>query len=277
MTSLVHSHSYNLLHHWQLQHRWGKSKSEKTSLRTSRDKVGQTFAVLGYGSIGRQAGRVAQAMGMRVIAYTASPRETPESRKDKGYIVPGTGDPDGRIPSAWFSGTDKASLHHFLSQDIDHLLIAVPLTPSTRHLLSLQEFEILGRCNAFISNISRGPIIDQGAFISALEAYASNVGSQTATSTDEPIHGSIENDRPTELSLTESIPGLRGAALDVTDPEPLPPDDPLWDTSNCIISPHISGGGTAYTERAFEILELNLKRKEKGEKMINVVDRKKGY
>ena len=216
-------------------------------------------------------------MGMRVIAYTASPRNTPESKRDEGYIVPGTGDPEGIIPTAWFSGTDKASLHHFLSQDVDHLLISVPLTPSTRHLLSREEFEILSRRNAFISNISRGPIINQSALICALESYAAHAGSHTSISTNEPTHGSIENDHATDKALTEYVAGLRGAALDVADPEPLPPDDPLWDAPNCIITPHISGGGTAYAERAFEILELNLKKKEKGEKMINVVDRKKGY
>ena len=72
--------------------------------------------------------RVAKAMGMDVIAYTASPRKTPESRRDNGYIVPGTGDPDGTFPSAWYSGTSKEELHEFLKQGIDLLVIGVPLT-----------------------------------------------------------------------------------------------------------------------------------------------------
>jgi hypothetical protein len=72
--------------------------------------------------------RVAKAMGMDVIAYTASPRLTPESKRDDGFIVPGTGDPEGEFPSAWYSGTDKESLHKFLGQDIDLLVLAVPLT-----------------------------------------------------------------------------------------------------------------------------------------------------
>jgi hypothetical protein len=67
-------------------------------------------------------------MGMDVIAYTASPRETPESKRDGGYIVPGTGDPDGSIPSAWYSGTSKEDVHKFLSQKIDLLVVSVPLT-----------------------------------------------------------------------------------------------------------------------------------------------------
>lgn len=187
---------------------------------------------------------------MDVIAYTASPRATKESKKDAGFIVPGTGDPEGDIPSAWYSGLDKSSLHNFLQQDIDHLLISVPLTPKTKHLISAPEFELLGTRNTFVSNISRGPIIQQTDLIAALNKGAENDG----------------NDG-----------GLGGAALDVTDPEPLPKDDPLWDAPNVIITPHVSGTGTAYVERAFQVLEVNLDRREKGEKMINVVDREKGY
>jgi hypothetical protein len=67
-------------------------------------------------------------MGMDVIAYTASPRKTPESKHDNGYIVPGTGDPDGSIPSAWYSGTGKENVHEFLKQEIDLLVVSVPLT-----------------------------------------------------------------------------------------------------------------------------------------------------
>lgn len=70
---------------------------------------------------------------------------------------------------------------------------------------------------------------------------------------------------------------LRGAALDVTDPEPLPEDSELWDMENVIVTPHISGIGKAYTERSFQILDINLGKREDGEKMLNVVDRKRGY
>jgi hypothetical protein len=72
--------------------------------------------------------RCAAAMGMDVIVHTATPKTTPEQRADHGYIVPGIGDPDGSIPREWYSGTDKASLHEFLSQNIDLLVVSVPLT-----------------------------------------------------------------------------------------------------------------------------------------------------
>jgi phosphoglycerate dehydrogenase-like enzyme len=185
-------------------------------------------------------------MGMDVIAYTASPRTTPESKKETGYIVPGTGDRDGLIPSAWYSGLDKASLHNFLKQDIDILLIAVPLTPQTRHFLGEEEFKILGRKNAFIVNIARGAIIKTEDLITAVK-------------------------KPFKEG------GLRGAALDVTEPEPLPADSELWDVENIVVTPHVSGLGDTYAERAIAILDINLTNLENGKPLINLVSRKKGY
>ncbi|KAL9102919.1 MAG: hypothetical protein Q9163_001979 [Psora crenata] len=255
LTALAHSHHYNLLHDWQRAKKWGKSANEKV-LRSLRDQTCQRLGVLGYGSIGRQVGRVAKAMGMDVIAYTASPRPTPESRRDRGFIVPGTGDPEGEFPSAWYSGLDKESLHVFLHQDIDLLLISVPLTKQTERFIGPTELEILGaRRNAFVSNISRGKIIRQSSLLTSLRKYADN----------DPLDGG------------DGGGGLRGAALDVTDPEPLPKDDPLWEAPNCIITPHISGLGDTYLERSLQVFEANLDREEKGEPLINVVDRKKGY
>jgi phosphoglycerate dehydrogenase-like enzyme len=237
LTLLTFNHAYDALYESYKKQAWDSSKGSNV-----QDVVGQRLGVLGYGSIGRQAARVAKAMGFDVIAYTASPRDTPEKRRDPGFIVPGTGDADGSIPSAWYSGTDKESLHNFLSQDIDVLLVGVPLTAATRHLLSTEEFEILSKKKAFISNIARGPIIDSTAIRVALEEGK-----------------------------------LRGAALDVTDPEPLPADDPLWKAPNVFITPHVSGNTKNYADRAFQLLEANLERKANGEKLINVIDRKRGY
>ncbi|KXL46053.1 hypothetical protein M433DRAFT_66173 [Acidomyces richmondensis BFW] len=243
MTALVQSHHYNKLHDLQKEHKWGSK--DMSEYRNVKDNVGRTLGVLGYGSIGRQVGRVAQAMGMNVVAYTATPKDTPEKRKDNGFVLPGTGDPDGSIPSAWYSGLDVESRRKFLAQDIDWLLVSVPLTNETRHFLSMPEFKILGREGnkpAFITNIARGPIIDQPKLIAALKDGL-----------------------------------LSGAALDVSDPEPLPADNELWDLPNVIITPHISGSSQAYSERSFQVLEENLKRRENGLKLLNVVRRSRGY
>ncbi|KAL5116948.1 hypothetical protein ACEQ8H_005166 [Pleosporales sp. CAS-2024a] len=240
MMDLVHSHGFPKLYELQKQKSWNQGAGMKV-----RDGVGKKVGILGYGSIGRQVARVANAMGMTVIAYTASPRKTPESKKDDGYIVPGTGDPDGSFPSAWFSGTSKEQVHEFLKQEIDLLVIAVPLTKATTHLLSTDEFNCLHKSNprgTFIANISRGQVIDQPALVKALH------------------HGLI-----------------RGAALDVADPEPLPSDDALWDAPNVLITPHVSGASDVYADRAIEVLRENMRRVKSGRRLVNEVDRKRGY
>ena len=84
-----------------------------------------------------------------------------------------------------------------------------------------------------------------------------------------------QDDLIAALKKTEG--GLRGAALDVTDPEPLNKESELWDMENVAITPHVSGMGTAYTERSLQILEMNLTNLEKGEPLINLVERKRGY
>ena len=275
MTYLVSSHAYHTLHNMQLAHQWGKTTEQASRLRSIHDGVGQRLGVLGYGSIGRQVARVAQAMGMEVLAYTASPRKTPESKRDHGFIVPGTGDPEGKIPSGWFSGLEKENLHEFLAQDLDWLVVSVPLTRDTKYFLGKEEFEILARRNAFVSNISRGQILVQEELVQALKAYAEDKKAADAVSEVATVKGEeqsvVDRGGPTKRR------GLKGAALDVTDPEPLPADSDLWDAPNCIVTPHISALASAYTDRAFQVFEVNLTRREKGEKLINVIDRKKGY
>lgn len=242
MTALVHTHGYKQLYEHQKKHEWAKLSGDMST----RDRVGLRVGILGYGSIGRQVGRVAKAMGMEVLAYTATPKKSKDAKKDHGFIVPGTGDPDGDIPLEWFSGLDKESLHTFLKQDLDWIVVAVPLTEQTTRFLGKEEFEILSKHASqgkpFVTNIARGQIINQPDLISALK------------------DGTLE-----------------GAALDVTDPEPLPSDSELWDLENVIVTPHTSASSTSYIDRAFQVLEVNLDRRLKGEKLINVVKRGRGY
>ncbi|KAM0709224.1 hypothetical protein Q7P35_003261 [Cladosporium inversicolor] len=242
LTRLVESRKYKTLYDLQKQHTWS---AHDANLNSVRDQVGATLGVLGYGSIGRQIARVAKGLGMRVLAFTATPKDTDEKKRDGGFVVPGTGDLKGEIPDEWYSGLGKEDLHKFLGQGIDWLVVSVPLTDQTRGFLGKEEFEVLkngGKGPAFVTNIARGPIINQPELIEALK------------------DGTVQ-----------------GAALDVTDPEPLPEDSELWDLKNVIVTPHISGNGVAYEERAFQVLEVNLKRREKGDRLINVVRRERGY
>ncbi|KAE8149703.1 hypothetical protein BDV25DRAFT_155848 [Aspergillus avenaceus] len=246
MNWLVASRKYAHAYENQKEHQWRKDVDKH--FESIHDQVGKKVGILGYGSIGRQIGRVAHALGMTVHAYTASPRPTPSSRRDTGFIVPGTGDAEGTIPVSWHHGTDKESIHKFLSLGFDHLVIALPLTPQTTRFIGAEEFALLS-ANAlpkhpkpYITNISRGKVLDQDALIASLESGE-----------------------------------LGGAALDVTDPEPLPADHPLWDAPNVQISPHVSSLGVEYFSRTLDIFKENLGRLQKGENLINEFQRGKGY
>lgn len=179
---------------------------------------------------------------MDVHAYTLHEKKTPESKKDDGYSPPGLGDPDGIYPSKWFYGGSKEELHSFLGSDLDLLVVALPLTRATTGLISTPEFEVLSKKKTFLSNIARGPIVSTDDLIEALDK---------------------------EL--------IRGAALDVTDPEPLPEGHPLWNAKNVLVTPHISGASTSYFDRVWDIVKLNLQRLSEGSELLNKVNRKEGY
>ena len=200
-------------------------------------------------------------MGAEVYAYTAHPRPTPESRRDKAYHVPGLGDPEGKLPTRWFSGTTEGEVREFLTSGLDLLVVAVPLTDATRGLLGEAQFRALYEAapapsgggggggeekkkkpRTYVTNIGRGPVVDTDALIQALDEG-----------------------------------WIRGAALDVTDPEPLPENHPLWHKDNVIITPHVSGNSDHYTDRLLGIIDVNLERLSKGEEFINQVNKKQGY
>jgi phosphoglycerate dehydrogenase-like enzyme len=200
------------------------------------------MGILGYGAIGRHAARLGQALGMEVYAYTRSEKATPESRKDDSYCVPNTGDPDGLIPTKWFHGSSREAVNEFLAQDLDLLVLSLPLTAATKHILGREQFEILSKKKTFVSNIARGEHIDTDALLEALK------------------EGKI-----------------RGAALDVTDPEPLPDGHPLFSAPNVFISAHVSWQTPYLLPRLQEIAERNLESLSKGEPLINVMNREHGY
>ena len=209
--------------------------------RRARLKSGHR-GILGYGAIGRQTARVATALGMEVHAYTLHERKTPESKRDDTYTPGGLGDPEGIFPTKWYFGESKEELHEFLGSGLDLLVVALPLTKKTTGLISAEEFKVLSEKKTFVSNIARGPIIDTDDLIEALDKEV-----------------------------------IRGAALDVTDPEPLPDGHPLWRTKNAIVTPHISGASTRYFDRVWAILKLNLQRLSEGKELTNKVNRREGY
>ena len=98
------------------------------------------------------------------------------------------------------------------------------------------------KSNAYLINIARGKLIDEEALIRALDEH-----------------------------------WIAGAGLDVFATHPLPPDSRLWELPNVIFSPYIAGGHEEYNMRATELFCKNLRRYLNGEKLLNVVNKKKGY
>lgn len=199
----------------------------------------QPRGILGYGAIGRQCAKLGNALGMDVHAFTLHERATPASRQDSSFTEPGLGDPSGTIPSRWYHG--KEQLDDFLS-GVDLLVLTMPLTSLTAGIISRHELQVLGKRKAFLSNAARGPVVNTDDLAEAL-----NNGT------------------------------LGGAALDVTDPEPLPKEHPLWKAKNVIITPHVSGNSMSYNERVLKILLENLRRRANGSEMINKVNKSLGY
>ncbi|MEJ7653698.1 MAG: NAD(P)-dependent oxidoreductase [Chloroflexia bacterium] len=125
--------------------------------------------------------------------------------------------------------------------ECDYVVIALPLTGKTSGLFGEAELRAM-KPTAVLLNIARGSIIQTDALLRA---------------------------------LTEGW--IAGACLDVTDPEPLPSDHPLWAAPNTIITAHTSGNSPRSSERTMTFFCDNLRRFVAGEELLNVVDREREY
>jgi phosphoglycerate dehydrogenase-like enzyme len=123
----------------------------------------------------------------------------------------------------------------------DYVALCVPLTPETHHIIGEAELKAM-KPTSYIVNIGRGSLIDEEALIRALDGK-----------------------------------GIAGAGLDVTAIEPLPTDSRLWDFENVILTPHVAGGMEDYMLRANDLFCDNLRRYLAGKKLLNVINRKRGY
>jgi phosphoglycerate dehydrogenase-like enzyme len=123
----------------------------------------------------------------------------------------------------------------------DWVVLAAPHTQATRGLIGAAELARM-RPGAVLVNLGRGALVDETALVAALRGGR-----------------------------------LGGAALDVTREEPLPAASPLWDMPNVILTPHTSGLGPRYWERAVEQFAANLELFLAGRPLFNVVDKRAGY
>jgi len=194
----------------------------------------QTIGIVGYGAIGRELARLCSEMGMTVLA---SKNDVKNIAQHDTYREEGTGDPDGDIPDRIYPSEALESM----AKECDYLVIIVPLTDSTRHMINDEIFEAM-KDSAILVNIARGAVVDEEAMITALSSGK-----------------------------------IGGAALDVFEEEPLPSSSPLWNLDNVIITPHISGFTKNYHEKAARVFKTNLKRYLDNRPLYNQLDRSKGY
>jgi phosphoglycerate dehydrogenase-like enzyme len=181
---------------------------------------------------------------MAVVGYGEIGRECATLAKALGLKIYAT----RRKPelSAGDAILDRAfaltQLKEMLSE-ADVVVAAAPLTPETRHMLSDPEFAVM-KPSAIVINVGRGPVIDEAALIRALQQKK-----------------------------------IGAAALDVFEEEPLPPESPLWDMENVLISPHCTDRtrDPDWLDLSMQLFLENFSRYTKGEPLHNIVDKKAGY
>lgn len=132
-------------------------------------------------------------------------------------------------------GVEPVSKLAELLPQADIVVLIVPFTSETRGLMNAAMISKMKQ-GALLVNAARGPVVETEALVKALEAKR-----------------------------------IR-AALDVTDPEPLPPGHPLWKAPNLLLTPHVGGSSPLFMQRAFGIAAEQVRRFVKGEPLVNVVE-----
>jgi phosphoglycerate dehydrogenase-like enzyme len=125
--------------------------------------------------------------------------------------------------------------------EADYVVLAAPETSETRGLMGVRQLEAM-KPTAFLINVARGTLVDEEALIRALQRRA-----------------------------------IAGAALDVTEQEPLPPESPLWKLENVFLTPHMSSVSESLWDRQTALLMENLERWFSGRELLNRVDLARGY
>lgn len=199
--------------------------------------LGRVLGIVGYGSIGRECARLGRAVGMRVMATSRSAGKDPGSERERF------------VPSAVahrLAMDDRVELVALEEMDrllsaADYLVLSAPATPETRQIIGPREFGLM-KPTAFLVNVARGALVNEEGLVDALREGR-----------------------------------LGGAALDVFEREPLPPESLLFDLPNVLMTPHVAGSFDGYWEMATEAFCQNLERYLSGRPLLNVVDRGRSY
>ena len=172
---------------------------------------------------------------MAIVGYGNIGREL--AKRAKGFDMKLIGvSRSGKSDDLLDESVPMERLHEVLAK-ADVVALTVASAPATRHLINAQAFAAMKK-GAYFVNVTRGETVDQVALKSALDSGH-----------------------------------LAGAFLDVTDPEPLPASDPLWDAPNLLISPHTAGAGSTQTGlRIARVVLANVKRFQEGQPLLHTVE-----
>ncbi len=157
------------------------------------DLAGRTLTVAGLGDIGEEVARRGRAFGMEIVGTKRDP---------DAY--------DGCLPAEQVRSAGELP---DVLPETDFLVLTVPLTEKTHHVIDEQALDALPD-SALLVNVARGPVVEEAALIDALEAGR-----------------------------------LAGAGLDVAETEPLPESSPLWDRDDVVVTPHVGGRSRSFVPR----------------------------
>jgi phosphoglycerate dehydrogenase-like enzyme len=195
----------------QKAHRWGIPGQDEL-----RGLYGRTVGIVGLGHTGGELAVRAKAFGMRVLGY----------RRRQTAPPPGV--------DVLYSAEGGDSLDELLRES-DFVVLAVPLSDTTHHLIGARELGLMGP-RAYLVNMARGPVVDEEALLAALRRG-----------------------------------DLAGAGLDTFAREPLPADSPLWDAPRTLITPHVTPQVPDRTGRSLDVIQENVRRYRAGETMLNLL------
>ena len=176
---------------------------------------------------------------MLILGYGSIGEQTAKTALAFGMKVIGLRrHPAPSIPGIRIETADKLP---DLLGEADYVVNILPHTPDTRGIIGKNEFSLMKKEAVYV-NVGRGSTTNEPELIEALNAGR-----------------------------------ISAALLDVAVQEPLPPDSPLWETENLIISPHYAGMRPDYAKLAMDITLENLNRYNRGETLINLTDKNAGY
>lgn len=186
--------------------RAGKWETWSPTLMISNDVYGKTLGMVGLGRIGQAIARRAKGFDMTILYHTRTPK--PEAERELGAI--------------------HTPLDDLLAR-ADFVMVIVPLTDETRHMINASAFSKMKK-SATLINVARGGVVDHAALYDALSKGT-----------------------------------IKAAAVDVTEPEPLPKDSPLLSLENFLVAPHVATGTWECREMMTDLAVANLLAAMRGE------------